>query len=320
MVDPRCDRGSPAQIARSAARSPPSRHRSTPSARARRRRPGGRRRSNARDRRGTAVPAARRAARASARRARRARPGRPRRTTQQRAPCRPAASPGASRGSRPRPRTPPGRRRDRARTGGRPGQCDGHPVAEDARRGLGGGVEHDDVGVAELSDGRDPDAGLDLAAKVAEQIGHRRRDRCGATLGDGPPVRVRRGAQSQTDRRGHRSPNGRKACAATPPNRARPSSVEKRRASTARWQRGISAEAGQLDGVLRHVQQGPGEVSGHVAEARRQRTEHALPRPAVLAQRRGGVRDGPPGRSSATTIERVRVLHLRPPPASARTP
>ena len=110
-------------------------------------------------------------------------------------------------------------------------------------------------------------------------------------------------------------PNGRKACAATPANSARASSVDQRRASSAAGSAEYSAEPGQLDRVLGHVQHRAHEVGGDVVEALGERSEHRLPRagrhvrgPSAVSSHRLV------GRGAGAAVERVGVLNLRPAP------
>ena len=196
------------------------------------------------------------------------------------------------------------------------------PLAGDPHGGGGRDVEHHDVrrcrarrASATLHAGLEACAPSSSSSETIARLIARR-----AALGDGPAVAVRGRAERDADRRGHR-------------RRERPEGVRgdagEQRPRLARRRSGGASSAAGSAGAAAPKRASASGCSGTCSIGRRKSAvmsskraasgpKSARQRPPSRPEPGRGLLDRAVRRGAAAAVERVRVLDLRPPPASAR--
>ena len=159
------------------------------------------------------------------------------------------------------------------------------PVAQDVGHRRRGQIEHRDVGRRQLRRRLDPDAGLDLAAQIAQQRRHRVGDRLRSARRHRPAVPVAGGDDAQPDRRGHRvvqRPEG--MCRNASEQRPRRSGAEQPGAARTREAPWAAPNRASVSGWCGTRSSGPMMSSRQRVEVRRRLAERQPPPRPVAAE------------------------------------
>ena len=197
-----------------------------------------------------------------------------------------------------------------------PGNSARQPVPEDLGDRTGRQVEHRDVRRRQLRRRLDPDAGLDLAAQLAQQRHHRIGDRLRSAFGHRPAVPVAGRDDAHPDGRGHRVVQRPEGMRRNTSEQRPPLVGAEQPGERGRGKHGRRTEPGQHQRMVREPQQGPHDVVAERVEPGGGVAEGAPPPRSVATETGGGLL--PPSGAALRRCRRRADAHNRS-PASATT-